>query len=124
MAKKSFRSLLEKARKRDAYWVGKAIHDFTEDLFRLMEEQGVNKAELARRIGKTPAYVTKVFRGDTNFTIDSMVKFAHALDGQLSIHVGRKEGQALGPPLSEQSTKRSENGLDSARGAIRRRHSR
>lgn len=91
MAKKSFKSLLEKARQRDAYWVAKAIQDFTEDLFRLMEGRDVTKAELARRIGKSPAYVTKVFRGNSNFTIDSMVKLAHALDGQLCIHVGRKE---------------------------------
>lgn len=91
MAKKSFRSLLEKAKQRDAYWVGKAIQDFTEDLWRLMEDRDVNKAELARRIDKTPAYVTKVFRGNSNFTIESMVKLAHALEGQLCIHVGRKE---------------------------------
>lgn len=93
MVKKTFRSLLEKAKQRDAYWVGKAIQDFTEDLWHLMEDRDVNKAELARRIGKTPAYVTKVFRGNSNFTIESMVKLAHALDGQLCIHVGRKEHQ-------------------------------
>ena len=93
MAKKSFKSLLEKARQRDAYRVAKAIQDFTEDLFRLMEGRDVTKAELARRIGKSPAYVTKVFRGNSNFTIDSMVKLAHALDGQLCIRVGRKENQ-------------------------------
>ncbi len=91
MAKKSFKYLLENARQRDTYWAGKAIQDFTEDLFRLMDVRGTNKAELARRIGKSPAYVTKVFRGNSNFTIDSMVKLAHALDGQLCIHVGRKE---------------------------------
>lgn len=93
MVNKTFRSLLEDAKQRDTYWAGKAIQDFIEDLWRLMEDQGVNKAELARRIGKTPAYVTKVFRGTSNFTIESMVKLAHALDGQLCIHVGRKESQ-------------------------------
>lgn len=93
MAKKNFRSLLEKAKQRDTYWVAKAIQDFTEDLFRLMEARGTNKAELARHIGKSPAYITKVFRGNSNFTIDSMVKLTHALNGQLCIHVGRKESQ-------------------------------
>ena len=34
---KSFKSLLEKARQHDAYWVAKANQDFTEDLFRLMK---------------------------------------------------------------------------------------
>jgi transcriptional regulator with XRE-family HTH domain len=87
MTDKSFRSLLAQAKKRDAYWVGKAIHDFTEDLYRLMEDRGMSKAELAQRIGKTPAYLTKVLRGNSNFTVDSIVKLVHALGVQLSIRI-------------------------------------
>ena len=67
--KRSFKSLIDQAKKRDSYWVGKAIHDFTEELVALMELRGVNKSELERRIDTSPAYVTKVLRGDTNFTI-------------------------------------------------------
>lgn len=91
MTKGSFKSLLNKAKQRDSYWAGKAIHEFTEDLFVLMEARGVSKAELARRMGSSPAYVTKALRGDTNFTIDSMVRLVRALDGQLSIHATREE---------------------------------
>ncbi len=91
MANGSFKKLLAKAKERDEYWVAKAISDFTDDLHRLMELRDVNKAELARRIESSPAYITKVMRGDTNFTVESMVRLARALDGQLCIHVGRNE---------------------------------
>lgn len=91
MANGSFKKLLAKAKERDEYWVAKAISDFTDDLQRLMEQRDVNKAELARRIESSPAYITKVMRGDTNFTVESMVRLARALDGQLCIHVGRNE---------------------------------
>lgn len=89
--KSSFKSLIDQAKKRDSYWVGKAIHDFTEELVALMELRGVTKAELARRMNSSPAYVTKVLRGDTNFTIESMVRMVRALDGDFSLHVTRRE---------------------------------
>ena len=86
MSKTSFKRLFADARQRDSYWIAKAIEDFTEDLFRLMEQQGVSKAELARRIDSSPAYVTKVLRGNTNFTIESMVRLVRALDGKVCVH--------------------------------------
>jgi len=89
--KRSFKSLIDQAKKRDSYWVGKAIHDFTEEVVTLMELRGITKAELARHMGTSPAYVTKVLRGDTNFTIESMVRMVRALDGEFSLHVTRKE---------------------------------
>lgn len=93
MAEKTFKGLIDRAKHRDSYWVGKAISDFTDDLYALMEARHVNKAELARRIGSSPAYVTKVLRGNSNFTVESMVRLVRALEGQLCIHVGRAEDQ-------------------------------
>jgi transcriptional regulator with XRE-family HTH domain len=40
---------------------------------------------LAEKIGSSPAYVTKILRGETNFTLDSMVKIATALGCELTI---------------------------------------
>lgn len=93
MAKKTFKSLIEKARQHDAYHAAKVTLDFTEDLVRLMEQREVSNAELAKKIGSSPAYVTKVLRGDTNFTIETMVRLVRVLDGQICVHVGRKEDQ-------------------------------
>ncbi len=106
MAEDTFTGLIAKTKERDDYWVAKAVHEFTEDLCRLMEQRGVNKAELARRMGSSPAYVTKVLRGNTNFTIDSMIRLVRALDGRLCLHVGRNEDQTQWFDVSGKTSKR------------------
>lgn len=56
-----------------------------------MEKQrkgaGLTYAALAKKIGTSAAYITKVFRGDSNLTIESMVKLARASGGRLNIEV-------------------------------------
>ena len=46
----------------------------------LMEQQGVTKAELARRVGKSRAYVTQSLGGDRNMTLGTLASFADALN--------------------------------------------
>jgi transcriptional regulator with XRE-family HTH domain len=45
----------------------------------LMGEQGVSKAELARRVGKSRAYVTQTLAGDRNMTLNTLDQLANAL---------------------------------------------
>ena len=87
MKLKSFAELYEVARQKDAYWVADAIYSFTEELNRLAEIEGVSRAEIARRLGTSAAYVTKVFRGDVNFTVESMVRLARAIGARLHVHL-------------------------------------
>ena len=56
-------------------------------LERRLQQVNMSKADLAREIGKSPAYVTKLLRGDANLTIKSMVQLATAVDGSLHIHI-------------------------------------
>jgi antitoxin component HigA of HigAB toxin-antitoxin module len=81
MKKKSFKELLNEAKEQDTYWIGSAILDFTEGLYKMMEANGVSRSDLARRLGVSPAYITKVLRGNVNFTIDSMVRLVRAAGG-------------------------------------------
>ena len=69
------------------YWVDGPIVEFTEDVCRLMDEQGVSRAELARRLGTSRAYVTKLLGGDANFTLETMTKVAMALGAAVHVHV-------------------------------------
>ena len=46
----------------------------------LMESRGVSKAELARRVGKSRAYVTQSLSGDRNMTLGTLARFADALN--------------------------------------------
>ena len=90
MKKKSFKELFDQARGRDTYWVASLILDFTEGLHKMMEANGVSRSELARRLGVSPVYITKVLRGNVNFTLDSMVRLARAAEGEVSLLVAPK----------------------------------
>lgn len=78
----SFKDTFKAAEEQDDFWAELAVLEFTEKLARLMQEHNISKVDLARRLGTSPAYVTKVFRGDANFTMRSMVKLARVLGGR------------------------------------------
>ena len=90
MKKRSFEDLLGEARQRDSYRVASIILDFTEGLYKLMESNGISRSSLARRLGVSPAYITKVLRGNVNFTVDSMARLVGAAGGEIHIQVGQK----------------------------------
>lgn len=90
MKKKSFKELFDQAKRRDTYWVASLILDFTEALHKIMEVNEVSRSELARRLGVSPAYITKVLRGNVNFTLDSMVRLVRAAGGDISLQVAPK----------------------------------
>lgn len=69
------------------YWAEGAVLDFTEDLARIMDNKDISRAELAKLVGTSPAYITKVFSGDANFTIETMTKFALAVDHAIRVHI-------------------------------------
>lgn len=51
-----------------------------------MQAQGVSNAELARRMGTSAAYVTKLFRGNANLSLQTMAKLAQAIG--VSVQLG------------------------------------
>ena len=87
MKVKSFDELYKEAKQKDTYWVADAIYSFTEELNRLAEIEGISRAEIARRLGTSAAYVTKISRGDVNFTVESMVKLARSVGAMLHVHL-------------------------------------
>lgn len=83
----SYRQMFEEAETSVDYWLAGPVTDFTEDLCRLMEERDISRAELARRMGTSRAYVTKLMRGNVNFTLTTMVKLAMAVGGAVHVHI-------------------------------------
>lgn len=73
------------ARESHAYRAEGASIRFTEELVSRMKSCGVTRSALAEKIGTSPAYITKILRGETNFTLDTMVKVADALGCELII---------------------------------------
>ena len=95
MKDRTFRDLYAEAEKGLAYQVEGAILEFTEELCRLMESQGVSRAELARRLDTSPAYVTKILRGTSNFTLETMVRAAQALGCEVKIRMAPDSSRTL-----------------------------
>lgn len=93
MAGKSLLQYLAEAKQRDNYWIEHTKLDFSSALERQRRRAGLSYKALAEKLGTSPAYISKVFRGDANLTIESMVKLARAVDGQLHLEIA---GQADG----------------------------
>ncbi|MBU1206171.1 MAG: helix-turn-helix transcriptional regulator [Proteobacteria bacterium] len=93
MKRKSFNKLYAEAQKRESYWVAEAILDFTDNIYRLMEQKKISKADLAKVLHVSPAYVTKILRGNVNFTLETMVRLARAVGGMLHTHVAPEDTQ-------------------------------
>ncbi|MEI9865184.1 MAG: helix-turn-helix transcriptional regulator [Limisphaerales bacterium] len=85
-----FKALFEKARQHFDYFLEGAILGFTEDVVARMGDLKITKSELAKKLNCNPAYVTKVLRGSTNFTLSSMVKIGIALDSELEVRLRPK----------------------------------
>ncbi len=97
MSKKSFAALFEAAERHDEYWTERAIIEFTEALSHWMEAKKISQAELAAAIGVSQPYVSKVLKGNVNFTLATMTKLAHALGAEVHVHlspIGSQDGTA------------------------------
>jgi transcriptional regulator with XRE-family HTH domain len=70
-----------------SWWVIQLKLDFALQLDKLLEEKGMSQAEFARNLGKSEPYVTKVLRGDSNLTMESMASLARAAGGQVDIKI-------------------------------------
>lgn len=86
----TFKRRLEKAKQNLHFSVQRVILDFTEQVIRRMQILGINKAGLAERLDTSPAYVTKMLKCETNFTIESMTKLANVLEAGLEIRLCAK----------------------------------
>jgi transcriptional regulator with XRE-family HTH domain len=93
VGRKPFRGILAAARKSPEFWHEIAVEDFTEEVVDAMERQGVTRAELARRLGTSQAYVTKLLSGNANFTLKTMVKVALCLGRELRLHLAPRGSQ-------------------------------
>lgn len=85
----SFDELFQRAEERTGYWVELAKLDFTEEMLARMKERGLKKTQLAARLGAKPAFVTRLVSGHNNFTLETMVRVARALNCEFRCHLQR-----------------------------------
>jgi len=61
------------------------ILDFTRKICKVMESKNVTRAELARKMGVSKAYITEILTGMPNLTFESLLKVADALETKLAV---------------------------------------
>ncbi len=84
---KALSSLIADFKQSDSYWTEAAKLQFSVQLEKQRKAANLTYKAIADRIGASAAYVSKVFRGDSNLTIESMVKLARATGGHLDVRV-------------------------------------
>lgn len=82
-----FTNMLDGFKDDPEYLTEKQILDFTAKLVNKMEELKVSRAELAKRLDVSKAFVTKLLNGNPNMTIKTMVSITHALKCSISIDI-------------------------------------
>ncbi len=62
------------------------VAEASEVIARLMAQQKVSKADLARRLNKSRAWVTQLLSGKANMTVRTLADVVYALDGEVKLH--------------------------------------
>ncbi len=78
----------------DAFKIELAKQEFALEIRRAMMREDISNAALADRLGVSRPMVTKLLRGDANVTIETMVKAALAVGGQLFLKIVREGATA------------------------------
>lgn len=78
---------MESPEYRKLYAIEVLVTDAAELVARLMEDQGVTKAELARRLGKSRAWITQLLSGKANMTIRTFAELVYELDAKVDLDV-------------------------------------
>lgn len=81
----AFQKYFEEAMKNAGFYVEMLKLEVTEDICRLMEEKNVTRYQLAKMMDCSPANITKLLRGSTNLTIETLAKIAFLLDSKWAV---------------------------------------
>jgi antitoxin component HigA of HigAB toxin-antitoxin module len=74
------------------------VAEASEVIARLMAEQNVSKADLARRLNKSRAWVTQLLSGKANMTVRTLAEVVYALDSEVKLHAQPPSSKAAGKP--------------------------
>lgn len=89
--KKQWQEWVDECEVSESYLVESAKLNFAIALEKQRKSAGISYADLAKLVSTSAAYISKVFRGDSNLTIESMVKLARASGGELKIEIANKK---------------------------------
>lgn len=104
MIKKSYlETLLEEFEDDFEFKVDGKILDITETICEIMNQNGIRRADLSRRLKTSKSAVTKMLNGSSNFTLKSLMKIAIALDKDLDISFTEPKAMNFNVPKENES---------------------
>jgi antitoxin component HigA of HigAB toxin-antitoxin module len=62
----------------------------SEEVWRIMNKRGINKYQLAQRMGCSRAHVTMVLNGTRNMTLRTLADLAHALGYEVNVKLRKR----------------------------------
>ncbi|MBV6433667.1 MAG: hypothetical protein IANPNBLG_03858 [Bryobacteraceae bacterium] len=75
------------------------VAEASEMIARLMAEQNVTKAGLARRLNKSRAWVTQLLSGKANMTVRTLAEVVYALDAEVKLNAQTPGWKMAGRPI-------------------------
>ncbi len=75
----------------------------TDLVAQLLEQRRVSRAELARRIGKSKAFVTQILQGRRNMTLRTLADLAWALGSRVELRPATWHKERQAPNVSNQA---------------------
>jgi plasmid maintenance system antidote protein VapI len=85
MSTKSFAALMARLESTAEGQAARVSVNFLAQVHTRMQALGLSSAELAQRMGTSPAYITRLFRGSANLSVETMVKLARAVESTLQV---------------------------------------
>lgn len=74
------------------------VTEASEIIARLMAEQNVSKADLARKLNKSRAWVTQLLSGKANMTVRTLAEVVYALDAEVKLNAQPPSWKRAGKP--------------------------
>jgi len=84
---KWFKDLLESFEDDFDFRLEKIILNITEQICKKMKEKNINRSRLAEILNVSPAAVTKILNGNSNFTLRTLLSLSDALDSELTVQL-------------------------------------
>jgi len=75
------------------------VAEASELIAKLMTEQHVSKADLARRLKKSRAWVTQLLSGKANMTVRTLAEVVYTLDAEVKLHAQPPSWKMAGKPV-------------------------
>ena len=90
--KERFNKLLEKYKEDREFILDGLILRVSEDIAKLLTQRNMSRTELAKKLGCSPAYVTKLLRGSENLTLKKLFEISQALNAKINISISMNAG--------------------------------